>query len=143
VEGADPFNLERFVRAQAPFHEEAMGELRQGRKRSHWMWFVFPQLRGLGLSPTAEFYGITSLDEARAYLEHTLLGARLRRAARVVLEGPEQELRRLFGTPDDAKFISCMSLFSRIEPDGVFAEALARWNGGQPDAGTARLLGLP
>lgn len=142
MQGADPFNLERFVRAQAPFHDEALAELRQGRKRTHWMWFVFPQLRGLGRSPTAEFYGIVSLDEARAYLDHELLGPRLRQVAKAVLDGPEQDLHRLFGSPDDAKFISSMSLFSRAEPDGDFTEALARWNGGRLDPETTRLLGL-
>jgi uncharacterized protein (DUF1810 family) len=140
--GANPFDLERFVRAHATVYAEALGELLQGRKRSHWMWFVFPQLKGLGRSPTAEFYGIASLDEARAYLAHELLGPRLRHAAQVVLDGPEQDLRRLFGSPDDAKFISSMSLFSHVEPHGLFSEALARWNSGQLDPGTARLLGL-
>jgi uncharacterized protein (DUF1810 family) len=106
------------------------------------MWFVFPQLKGLGLSPTADFYGITGLEEARAYLAHELLGPRLRLAAQLVTDGPDGDLGRLFGAPDDAKFLSCMSLFSRLEPDGVFAQALQRWNGGRIDTGTARLLGL-
>jgi uncharacterized protein (DUF1810 family) len=138
--GADTYDLERFVQAQAPVFETALAELRAGRKRSHWMWFVFPQLKGLGRSPTAQFYGISCLDEARAYLGHAELGPRLRTAAHAVLDGPEQDLGRLFGAPDDAKFISCMSLFARAKPDGVFSEALSRWNGGRLDPLTARLL---
>ena len=138
---ADPYDLERFVQAQAPVFETALGELRAGRKRSHWMWFVFPQLKGLGRSTTAQFYGLASLDEARGYLGHPELGPRLRAATRTVLDGPEQDLGRLFGAPDDAKFISCMSLFDRVEPECVFSEALGRWNGGQPDPLTALLIG--
>ena len=138
--GADPYDLERFVQAQAPVFEAALAELRAGRKRSHWMWFVFPQLKGLGRSPTAQYYAIASLDEARAFLGHAELGPRLRIATRTVLDGPEQDLGRLFGAPDDAKFISCMSLFERVEPAGVFHGALARWSGGQPDPLTSRLL---
>jgi uncharacterized protein (DUF1810 family) len=139
--GADPYDLERFVQAQAPVFETALAELRAGRKRSHWMWFIFPQLKGLGRSPTAQFYGIASLGEARAYLAHPELGRRLRTATRAALDGPEQGLDRLFGAPDDAKFISCMSLFAKAEPGGLFTEALARWNGGRPDPLTTGLLG--
>ena len=141
MSGPDPFDLARFETAQAGVFEAALAELRAGRKRSHWMWFVFPQLRGLGLSPTAQFYGIGSLDEARAYLAHPVLGPRLRLAARTVLEAPAPSLRGLFGAPDDMKFISCMSLFSRVEGGGDFKAALDRWNGGRIDAGTAALLG--
>jgi uncharacterized protein (DUF1810 family) len=143
MSGAGPFDLERFAAAQAQVFPAALAELKAGRKRSHWMWFVFPQLKGLGHSPTAQFYGIDSLDEARAYLAHPLLGPRLREAAQAVLDGPEHDLHRLFGAPDDAKFISCMSLFSQAEPGSVFDAALARWNGGQLDPLTAQILGLP
>jgi uncharacterized protein (DUF1810 family) len=143
MSGAGPFDLERFAAAQAQAFPSALSELKAGRKRSHWMWFVFPQLKGLGHSPTAQFYGIDSLDEARAYLAHPLLGPRLREAAQAVLDGPEHDLHRLFGAPDDAKFISCMSLFSQAEPGSVFDAALARWNGGQLDPLTAQILGLP
>ena len=101
---ADPFNLERFVTAQAPVFEIVLAELRAGRKRSHWMWFVFPQLTGLGRSSTARFYGIGSLDESRAYLAHSVLGSRLDLCTRIVLASQSPSLHAIFGSPDDLKF---------------------------------------
>ncbi|MBV8494067.1 MAG: DUF1810 domain-containing protein, partial [Alphaproteobacteria bacterium] len=106
---ADPFDLARFIAAQDKVLTSVLAELRAGRKRSHWMWFVFPQLRGLGLSPTATFYGIGSLEEARAYLAHELLGERLRLCTEAVLERAGTSLHQIFGSPDDMKFRSSMT----------------------------------
>jgi uncharacterized protein (DUF1810 family) len=131
---ADPFNLERFVTAQEPVFETVLAELRSGRKRSHWMWFIFPQLAGLGRSSTARFYGISSIDEARAYLAHKLLGPRLELCTRTVIVSESPSLHAIFVTPDDLKFRSCMTLFSRAadDPDNPFRQALDRCCGGQP-----------
>ena len=138
----DAFGLERFVTAQAPVFETVLAELREGRKRSHWMWFVFPQLRGLGQSSTARFYGIASLEEARAYLAHPLLGPRLDLCTRVVLGSEGPSLHAIFGSPDDMKFRSCMTLFSLAtdDPANPFREALDRWCSGQPDERTLALV---
>ena len=141
---ANPFDLERFVTAQAPVVETVIAELRAGRKRSHWMWFVFPQLRGLGHSPTAQFYGILSLDEARAYLQHPVLGPRLDLCTRTVLEVKYYSVHEIFGSPDDLKFHSSVTLFAIATTDAasMFHQALARWWGGDMDTQTLRLLGL-
>jgi len=141
VEADDPFDLERFVTAQAPIFEIALGELKAGQKRSHWMWFVFPQLRGLGRSSTAQFYGVGSLDEARAYLAHSLLGTRLNICAQAVLAVKARPLRAIFGSPDDMKFHSSMTLFARAAADdSVFQEALDRYCEGRMDERTLALL---
>ncbi len=137
---SDPFNLDRFVEAQAGPYETALAELRAGAKRTHWMWFVFPQLRGLGHSPTAQFYGLVSGGEARAYLDHPALGPRLIACTAAVLHGKAASLHALFGSPDDLKFRSCMTLFAAISPAGPFRAALDRWCGGAPDARTLALL---
>src|SRR4051812_46683368 len=109
---ADPYNLRRFEDAQAGgVYERALGEIRAGRKTSHWMWFVFPQLRGLGRSPTAVFYGLESLEEARAYLAHPVLGGRLRACAAAVAALAGQSARSVFGAPDDMKLRSSLTLF--------------------------------
>ncbi|MBK1664832.1 calpastatin [Rhodospirillum rubrum] len=141
----DPFSLERFVMAQTPLLDTALAELRQGRKQSHWMWFVFPQGRGLGSSSTALFYGLGSLDEARAYLAHPLLKARLEQATQTVLALGAIDLHALFGSPDDKKFLSSMSLFALASPttDTPFHQALERWNKGRPDEATLRFLDQP
>lgn len=138
----DPFDLQRFVVAQASVYETALKELHDGRKQSHWMWFIFPQLRGLGHSSRAKFYGIASLDEARAYLTHPLLGSRLILCTTVVLEIEEPSLYTIFGSPDDRKFRSCMTLFSMVlsEPDNPFRQALDRWCNGIPDQRTLALI---
>ena len=138
----DSFDLERFVTAQAPVFETVLAELRAGRKRSHWMWFVFPQLRGLGQSSTARFYGIASIEEARAYLAHLLLGPRLDLCTRIVLGSEGPSLHAIFGSPDDMKFRSCMTLFSLAtdDPANPFQEALDRWCGGRPDERTLALV---
>lgn len=138
-----PQHLERFITAQAGVYEAALAELRQGRKRTHWMWFIFPQIAGLGRSDRAAFYGIVSLDEARAYLAHAVLGARLNEATRAVLGHPDSALRDIFGTPDDLKFRSSMTLFARASAGpSVYAEALGVFCGGIEDPATARLLAL-
>ena len=137
----DPYDLQRFVEAQAHVYDDVLDELLAGRKTSHWMWFVFPQLRGLGHSATAERYGIASLDEARAYLAHPLLGPRLRACTRLVLGAQGRSVHAIFGTPDDFKFRSCMTLFGFASPDeDVFDEALGRYFGGEPDPRTLALL---
>lgn len=139
----DPFDLQRFVTAQAPVFETALGELRAGRKRSHWMWFVFPQFRGLGRSATAEFYGIASLDEARAYLAHPLLGSRLEQATHTVLAAQGGSLTAIFGSPDDMKFRSSMTLFrvAAAQDESPYGQALQRWCDGREDDATLALLG--
>jgi uncharacterized protein (DUF1810 family) len=137
----DPFDLARFVRAQAPVYEHVIAELRAGRKRTHWMWFVFPQLAGLGFSAMAQQYAIASLGEARAYLAHPLLGPRLRECAALVLGAPEPDAHRIFGSPDDLKFRSCMTLFAAAAPrEPVFRECLDRYFGGDADPRTIALL---
>ena len=137
----DPFHLERFVEAQAPIYGQALAELRAGDKRSHWMWFVFPQLAGLGLSPTAQRYAIGSLEEARAYLAHPALGPRLRECAAAVNAVEGLSARRIFGSPDDLKFRSSMTLFREAAPDeAAFQAALDRYFAGEADPRTLELL---
>jgi uncharacterized protein (DUF1810 family) len=125
----DPFDLARFVIAQARVFERALEELYAGRKRTHWMWFIFPQLRFLGQSATAQTYGIASRKEASAYLEHCVLGPRLEAAVAAVQASPAPDLHTLFGSPDDLKFRSSMTLFAAAAPDGPYQAALARWCG--------------
>jgi uncharacterized protein (DUF1810 family) len=138
----DPFNLQRFVSAQAAVLSTVMGELSAGRKRSHWMWFIFPQLRGLGHSSMAEFYGIGSLDEARAFLGHPLLGPRLNLCTRTVLAVEDRSPRDIFGSPDDMKFHSSMTLFALAVPnqETVYRQALDGWWQGRVDERTMALL---
>lgn len=140
---ADPFDLARFVDAQAPVYDRVVGELRDGRKRSHWMWFVFPQLRGLGSSPMAARYGIASLDEARAYLRHDVLGPRLRECTRLVNEVQGRSVAQIFGSPDDLKLRSSMTLFARATDDnGDFVALLDKYyDGGEDPATVDRLTG--
>ncbi len=137
----DPFDLERFVQAQQAVYAAVCAELRVGAKRSHWMWFIFPQLRGLGSSPSAQHYGLASLAEARAYLDHPVLGARLRECTRrlLVLEG--RSAAEIFGYPDDLKLRSCLTLFERASPqEQLFSEALRKYCRGKPDLRTLELL---
>jgi uncharacterized protein (DUF1810 family) len=135
------YDLERFVRAQDPVFDTALAELRAGRKQSHWMWFVFPQLRGLGRSPMAQHYGINSLAEATAYLEHPVLGARLKTCVDAVLAVQGRSLRQIFGTPDDLKFSSSMTLFALASGErSLFQEALSRYCKGLMDQKTVDLV---
>ncbi len=137
---ADPFDLERFVAAQHPVIGAVLDELAAGHKRTHWMWFVFPQLKGLGLSTMAQHYGITALAEARAYLAHPMLGPRLVRCTGLVLAARDRSLHDIFGSPDDMKFRSSMTLFAQAG-EGPFARALAVLCCGRPDQRTLDLLG--
>jgi uncharacterized protein (DUF1810 family) len=137
----DPYNLQRFVDAQESVYEEVCLELRDGYKRSHWMWFIFPQIKGLGHSPLASKFAISSLQEAEAYLEHPILGPRLRECARLVtlLEG--RSIDQIFGSPDNLKFRSSMTLFARATPDNeVFKDALQKYFGGGIDPLTLERL---
>ncbi len=138
----DPYDLKRFVDAQAGVFEQVVAELRSGQKTSHWMWFVFPQLRGLGSSGLARRFAISSLAEARAYLQHPLLGDRLRQCARLAVDANRPSVTQLFAPPDDLKFRSSMTLFLQAGPDQrVFQDALDRYFGGAPDQLTLELLG--
>jgi uncharacterized protein (DUF1810 family) len=141
-QGDDPHRLERFVTAQEGVHTQALNELRAGRKTSHWMWFVFPQLSGLGSSPMAQRYAIGSLAEARAYLIHPILGPRLVESARAVLSHPDRTAREVMGSPDDVKLRSSMTLFTLAgESEPVFQEVLDTFFAGEPDPRTVELLG--
>src|ERR1700730_1243105 len=132
---AADFNLERFVTAQAPVFATVLAELRAGRKRTHWMWFIFPPLDGLGRSSKSRFYGISSIDESRAYLGHPLLGPRLELCTGIVLESESSSHHAMFSSPDDMKFRSCMTLFSRAtdDHDNPFRQALERRCSSRPD----------
>ena len=134
-------DLDRFVTAQNPVYDQVLAELREGRKRSHWMWFVFPQLDGLGRSPTARHFAIRSRAEALQYLAHPLLGARLRECTEALLAAPDRPISALLGFPDDLKFCSSMTLFSALSaPGSFFEQALGRFFDGQPDDRTLELL---
>ena len=137
----DPFELERFVAAQSPVIESVLAELRAGQKRTHWMWFVFPQIAGLGSSAMAMRYAIGGRAEAQAYLAHPLLAERLREGVRLVIKA-HRPLGEIFGSPDDMKFRSCVTLFAAAAPDeALFREAIQRCCGGAPDAATLAKLG--
>ena len=130
----DAFNLRRFVDAQEPVFSEALLELERGHKRTHWMWFIFPQLAGLGSSPMARHFGIHSLEEARAYLHHPLLGARLRQCCETLLKVEGRSAHEILGSPDDLKFRSCLTLFELAAPDEpLFARCLEKFYGGSRD----------
>lgn len=137
----DPFNLQRFVDAQAPVYAEVLDELCAGAKTTHWMWFIFPQLKELGKSPLAKKYGIASLAEALAYLEHPLLGQRLLECTERLLAVQGKTALEILGTPDDLKFRSCMTLFMAAKPDlPIWDAALRKYFGGKGDAATIALL---
>lgn len=138
---SDPHDLERFVRAQATDYDRALSELRAGSKRSHWMWYIFPQLEGLGRSATARRYAIRSAAEARAYLEHPVLGPRLSECANAVLGVAGRSAREIVGSPDDLKLRSCVTLFASVSQDALFGQLLEKYYRGQPDQETVRLLG--
>ncbi|XXY52093.1 DUF1810 domain-containing protein [Sorangium sp. So ce269] len=137
----DPYDLQRFVDAQAPVYDRVVAELRRGHKTSHWMWFIFPQLQGLGHSAMARRYGIASKAEAEAYLQHPTLGPRLLECARLVNQIEGCSLLDIFDSPDDMKFCSSMTLFARVAPDNeVFRAALDKYCGAEPDPRTLALL---
>lgn len=137
TDAADPFDLVRFVRAQDPVIAQACAELADGRKVSHWMWFVFPQIAGLGMSAMSQRYAISSVEEARAYLEHPVLGPRLRLCVNLLLELEGRSAYEIFGNPDDRKFHSSLTLFERAAPeDLLFRQALDRYFAGVEDQAT-------
>ena len=138
---ADPYNLERFIEAQAPIYNRVLSELRAGMKTSHWMWFIFPQIRGLGQSPISVEYSISSREEARAYLEHPIPGPRLKECTGLVLRAEGRSIEKIFGSPDDLKFRSSMTLFSQVsQDDDVFTRALQKYFDGTPDRLTLERL---
>ena len=136
------FDLDRFLDAQRPIYAQALAELDAGRKESHWMWFIFPQLKGLGRSATATHYGIVSAAEARAYLGHEILGLRLLECTRAVLTHRDQRAETIFGSVDAMKFRSSMTLFDAVAGTGPFGDALAHFYAGARDEATLRLLGI-
>lgn len=138
---ADPYDLSRFVRAQEDIYQKALSELERGRKQSHWMWYVFPQLDGLGSSPTSRLYSIKSEDEARAYLEHPVLGQRLAECAEALLAVNGKSATAILGSPDDMKLKSCATLFAHVSaPGSVFERILDKFYAGDRDAATLQLL---
>jgi uncharacterized protein (DUF1810 family) len=137
----DPWNLQRFAEAQEPVYQQVCRELKAGRKASHWMWFVFPQIAGLGQSTTSVRFAISSLEEASAYLAHPILGARLRECATLVLEVEGRSASDVFGAVDEMKFRSSMSLFAIAGPEfPVFAQCLEKYFAGAPDSATLAKL---
>jgi uncharacterized protein (DUF1810 family) len=137
----DPYNLQRFVDAQARVYESVRTELRQGSKRSHWMWFIFPQIAGLGRSAMSTRYAISSLAEAEAYLKHPILGPRLRECTRLVMLVEGRSAYEILGSPDDMKFHSCLTLFACAAPeDQLFRDALEKYYDGAEDPATLAKL---
>jgi uncharacterized protein (DUF1810 family) len=142
ISAGDPYDLARFVEAQEDDYVLALSEIRSGQKRSHWMWYVFPQFDGLGLSSTSRRYSIKSVAEAEAYLQHPILGPRLLESARATLGVEGRSALEVFGSPDDLKLRSSATLFASVSPAGsVFEQLLDRYFGGEPDDKTLRLLG--
>lgn len=138
---ADPFHLTRFVSAQAENYADALAEIRAGEKVSHWMWYVFPQVAGLGHSDTARHFAIRSIAEAEAYLAHPVLGPRLVECCEAVLAVDGKTAHDIFDTPDDLKLRSSVTLFAAVAPGGVFARVLDKYFAGEPDTRTLRLIG--
>ena len=132
--------INRFIEAQKGDYEEALAEITAGEKQSHWIWYVFPQLKGLGMSWTSEYYGIADLAEAKSYLAHPVLGKRLREITRALLAHRLKSARDILGYPDDLKVCSCMTLFDMIEPNGIFAEVLDVFYGGKRDEKTLAMV---
>ena len=137
----DPFDLKRFVEAQALVYPRVLSELRQGRKQSHWMWYIFPQLAGLGHSAMAQRYAIVSREEATAYLGHAVLGPRLCECTALVNAVEGRTIREILGSPDDLKFHSSMTLFAAVSSEPEFAAAIGKFYAGTPDRNTLDLLG--
>jgi uncharacterized protein (DUF1810 family) len=137
----DARGLQRFIDAQDSVYDEVLEELRRGRKTSHWIWFIFPQIRGLGRSHMSEKYSISSLQEAEAYLGHPILGPRLRECARLVLDIEGKTIQQILGSPDDLKFCSSMTLFARATAENkIFEDALSKYCEGIPDQQTIRMI---
>ena len=136
----DPFDLNRFVLAQNPVYHDVQGELSRGRKQSHWMWFIFPQLAGLGFSAMSRRYAIASRAEAEAYLAHPVLGPRLLECTGLILAVEGRTINAILGAPDDAKFRSSMTLFGAVSDDRIFGQAIARYFAGERDGATLEIL---
>ncbi len=135
-------SLERFLVAQEYSYDTALREIRAGRKRSHWMWYIFPQIAGLGMSYTAQLYAIADINEARQYIEHPVLGARLIEISRALLTLESSDATAVMGYPDDLKLRSCMTLFAQVSDDPVFPAVLDKFYGGRADTRTLSILGL-
>jgi len=135
-------DLSRFIKAQEGSYEQALSEIKSGRKRSHWMWYIFPQYKGLGYSETSKYYSIKDLDEAKRYLNHPILGERLRSISKELLALNENNANRVFGSPDDLKLKSSMTLFATIEvsPENIFQKVLEKFFNGQADDNTLNLI---
>jgi uncharacterized protein (DUF1810 family) len=139
----DPYDLVRFLRAQDDDYQQALSEIRSGQKRTHWMWYIFPQIDGLALSSTSKHYSIKSVEEARAYLGHPVLGPRLLECAEAVVGVEGRSVVEIFGSSDDLKLRSCVTLFACVSPPGsVFDRLLEKYCGGERDSKTLRLLGI-
>lgn len=136
----DPWNLNRFLSAQDENYGDALSELKAGRKQSHWMWYVFPQIDGLGFSSTSKFYAIKTLEEAKAYLQHPILGARLLECAEAVMAIEGRKAIEIFGSPDDMKLRSCATLFASLSPGSVFGRILDRFFNGNSDDKTLHIM---
>jgi uncharacterized protein (DUF1810 family) len=142
VSDQDPYDLQRFVDAQEHVYERALSEIKSGRKRSHWMWFIFPQIDGLGASSMSKRYAIRSIAEAKAYLDHPLLGPRLLESAEAALAVQTSSALELFGSPDDMKLRSCATLFASVSSeDSVFSQLINKYFDGKPDDRTLQLTG--
>jgi uncharacterized protein (DUF1810 family) len=138
----DPYDLRRFVQAQEDDYQRALSELKAGRKRTHWIWYIFPQFDGLGFSSTSKYYSIKSLNEAKAYLNHPVLGPRLVECAEVVLTLEGRSAQQILGSPDDLKLRSCATLFASVAPPGsVFERLIAKYYSGKADDQTLHLIG--
>jgi uncharacterized protein (DUF1810 family) len=141
MDAADPFDLTRFIQAQERVYEQAISEIRSGRKRSHWMWYIFPQFEGLGFSPTSQHFAIKSIAEAEAYLRHPVLGPRLLECVRATLGLEGRSASDVFASPDDMKLRSCATLFASVSPtESVFEQLLDKYFGGRRDDRTVELL---
>jgi uncharacterized protein (DUF1810 family) len=143
--GTDIYNLQRFINAQESTFDDVLAELAAGQKRTHWMWFIFPQIKGLGSSPTAQRFAISSLEEGAAYLEHPVLGRRLEKCTGLVNAVPDSSVQEVFGYPDDLKFHSSMTLFAQVAQDfhvegSVFKQALSKYFSGRLDDRTVSLV---
>jgi uncharacterized protein (DUF1810 family) len=139
---SNDFNLERFVLAQRNIYPQALSEIARGRKTSHWMWFIFPQVRGLGKSHTSELYGISGIDEAKKYLSHEVLGNRLRECVSTLLKLENRTALEIFGSIDEIKLRSSLTLFKIASDESIFADALDKYFDGQPDHTTLEILGI-
>jgi uncharacterized protein (DUF1810 family) len=134
------YNLERFIEAQEKYYERALSEIRAGEKQSHWMWFIFPQIQGLGFSETSKFYAIESITEAEAFLKHPILGGRLVNISNALLQLPSNNANKIFGSPDDLKLQSSMTLFSLLKNNPVFKMVLEKFFNGKKDPKTLEII---